>query len=230
VTIEEEVFRKTKIDFDKISEYGFKKEKTLYKYSKNIMNDTFRVDIEIDNCGIVKGKVYDLSFGDEYTNFRLKDSIGSFVGQVRDEFKNLLKDIRSGCFTREAFIYEQSNRITDEIKKKYGNEPEFEWEKFPGYATFRNRDSKKWYGIIMNLDKSKLEENSTGEVEIIDIKLEPNEIENLLKQDGFYPAYHMNKKNWITIILNNTISDEDIMSLIEKSYSYTIILNKKRQG
>lgn len=221
--IEEELFRRTKIDFDKISEYGFKKEKTLYKYSKNIMNNAFRVDIEIDNDGIVKGKVYDLSFGDEYTNFRIEDSTGSFVGQVRDEFTNLLKDIRNSCFIREAFIYEQSNRITKAIKEKYGDEPEFEWEKFPGYATFRNKNSKKWYGIIMNLDKSKLGEGSTGEVEIIDIKLDPNEIEDLLKQDGFYPAYHMNKKSWITIILDNTISDENIMSLIDKSYSYTVV-------
>lgn len=223
MTIEEELFRKTKIDFDKLIEYGFKKENTLYKYSKNIMNNTFRVEIEIDNNGIVRGKVYDLSFEEEYTNFRVEDSTGPFVGQVRAEFEKLLKDIRSSCFTRDTFIYEQSNRITKAIKEKYGDEPEFEWEKFPGYATFRNKDSKKWYGIIMNLDKSKLEENATGEVEVIDIKLEPNEMEYLLKQDGFYPAYHMNKKSWITIILNNTISDENIMSLIEKSYSYTIV-------
>ena len=222
MTIEEEIFRKTKIDFEKIIKYGFKKDKSLYKYSKNIMNNTFRVDIEIDKEGKVKGKVYDLSFGDEYTNFRIEDSTGSFVGQVRDEFKAVLKDIRSNCFTMKAFIYEQSNRITNEIREKYGDEPEFEWEKFQGYAIFRNRDSKKWYGIIMNISKSKLGENSTDEVEIINIKLEPNEIEHLLKQDGFYPAYHMNKKNWITVILNDTISDENIMSLIEKSYSYTV--------
>ncbi len=222
MTIEEELFRKTKIDFNKISKYGFKKDKSLYKYSKTIMNNTFRVDIEINNDGIVKGKVYDLTFGDEYTNFRIEDSTGSFVGQVRDEFKNVLKDIRKNCFIREDFLYEQSNRITKAIKEKYGDEPEFEWEKFPGYATFRNKDSKKWYGIIMNIDKSKLGENTTGEIEIINIKLEPNEIEYLLKQDGFYPAYHMNKKSWITIILNSTVTDEKIMSLIEKSYSYTV--------
>ena len=221
MTIEEELFRKTKIDFDKIFEYGFKKDKSLYKYSKNIMNNTFRVNIEINNDGIVKGKVYDLLFGDEYTNFRIEDNTGAFVGQVRDEYKNLLKDIRSNCCTRKSFIYDQSNRIAKAIKEKYGDEPEFEWEKFPGYATFRNKDSKKWYGIIMNIDKSKLEESSTGEIEIIDIKLEPEEIEDLLKQKGFYPAYHMNKKSWITIMLNDTISDEEIMSLIEKSYSYT---------
>ena len=224
MTIEEEIFRKTKVNIDKIYKYGFKKDKDLYKYSKNIMNNTFRVDIEIDNKGIVKGKVYELLFKYEYTNFRI-DSVGSFTEKVRDEFKNILKDIRSNCFTRNIFICDQSNRIAQAINKKYGDEPEFEWEKFSGYATFRNKNSKKWYGIIMNIDKSKLGEKSNEEVEIIDVKLDPNEITDLLKQDGFYPAYHMNKKNWITVILNNTLSDEYIMKLIDKSYSYTA-LNK----
>ncbi len=221
MTIEDELFKKTKIDFTKIIKYGFKKDKFLYKYSKNIMNNNFRVDVEINEDGVVKGKVFDLSFDEEYTNFRVEGSMGTFSNQIKKEFKNLLKDIRNNCFVTETFIYTQSNRIANLIKEKYGDEPEFEWEKFPLFATFRNKDSKKWYGIIMNLDKSKLDKKSTGEVEIINIKLEPNEVEELLKQDGFYPAYHMNKKNWITIILNDTISDEKIMNLLDKSYSYT---------
>ncbi len=222
MTIEEEIFRKTKIDLEKLIKYGFKKERDCYTYSKNIMNDAFRVDIEIDNTGRVKGQIFDLEFEDKYTNFRVEESTGAFVGQVRDEFEKVLKDIRSKCFIREVFLYEQSNRITDAIKKKYGDDPEFEWDKFPGYATFRNSNSKKWYGIIMNIDKSKLKEKSSGEVEVIDIKLEPEIIEKLLQREGFYPAYHMNKKNWITIILDNTIPDSEIMDLINESYSYTV--------
>ena len=225
MTIEEELFRRTKIDFNKIMAYGFKKNKSLYKYSQNIMNNNFRVDIEISKNGIVKGKVIDLSFDEEYTSFRVKRNIGTFANEVKEEFENLLKDIKNNCFIEEAFIYDQSNRITTLIKDKYGDNPQFEWEKFPKYATFRNKNTKKWYGIIMNIDKSKLDKKDNGEVEIIDIKLEPTKIENLLKLDGFYPAYHMNKKNWISIILNDTVSDENIMNLIDESYSYTI-LNK----
>ena len=83
------------------------------------------------------------------------------------------------------------------------------------------KDSSRTIESLAKLES--FQEKSIGKVEIIDIKLEPNEIERLLEQDGFYPAYHMNKKSWITIILNNTISDEKIMNLIEKSYSYTVI-------
>ncbi len=230
MTIEEELWKRAKIDWNKILKYGFKKENSLYKYSKNIMDDTFRIDIEISKEGIVKGKIIDLSFGEEYTNFLVEGNMGSFANQVKEEYENVLKDIRNNCSMRKDFIYEQSNRIAKEIKEKYGDDPQFEWEKFPGYATFRNKDSKKWYGIIMNIDKNKLEKKSNGEVEIIDIKLEPNEIEELLNLDGFYSAYHMNKKNWITIILNDTISDEKILKLIEKSYSYTEIKKNKAKN
>ncbi len=222
MTMEDELFKRTKMDVNKIIKYGFTKDKSSYKYSKNIMDNSFRVDIEINNAGIVNGKVYDLAFGEEYTNFRVEGSIGSFASRVKEEFENILKDIKDNCFIREDFIYDQSNRIAKAIKDKYGDEPEFEWEKFPGYATFKNQDSKKWYGIIMNLDKNKLDKKAKGEVEIINIKLEPREIEDLLKLDGFYPAYHMNKKSWISIILNDTLTDELIMSLIEKSHAFTV--------
>ncbi len=229
MTIEEEIFKKTKIDYNKIEKYGFKKDKDSYKYSKNIMNDNFRIDIEINKEGTVKGKIIDLSFNEEYTSFRIEENIGSFISEVKNEFKNLLLDIKDKCFIRIDFIYNQTNRIAKLIKEKYDSLPEFEWAKSPGFAVFRNKESKKWYGIVMNIDKSKLDRKTTGEVEIINIKLGPNEIENLLKLDGFYEAYHMNKKSWISIILNNTLKDTEIMKLIEESYSYTVIDKKPNE-
>ena len=229
MTIEEEIFKKTKADFDKIIKYGFKLKKSIYKYSKNIMNNTFRIDVEINNQGIIKTTIYDLTSGYEYTNFRIKENIGFFTKKVKDEVENLLKDIKNNCFIEEKFIFDQSNRIANKIKEKYQNEPEFEWDKFPGFATFKNKDSNKWYALIMNIDKSKLDKNTNGEVEILNIKLKPNEINNLLKQDGFYPAYHMNKKSWISITLNDIISDEKIMNLLDESYSYTKINSNKNE-
>lgn len=225
MTLEEEIFKKTQIDFAKILKYGFNKENNLYKYSQNIMNNAFRVDVLINSEGSVSGKVYDLGMEEEYTNFRLKDATGAFIAQVREEFINVLIDICNKCFQRKLFLYDQANRIAEQIKLQYGTEPEFEWDKYPGFATFRNSVSKKWYCLIMNIDKSKIDTAASGEVEVMDIKLNPNKILELLKKEGYYPAYHMNKKSWITIILDNTIADEDIMNLIAESYSYTVPKN-----
>ena len=225
MNIEKEIFKQTKINFNKLIKYGFIKDDNIYKYSKNIMNNAFRVDIKINNKGIVKGTIYDLSFKDEYTNFRIEDITGSFTSQVKDEFINILIDIKNKCFIKQLFIYDQTNRIAQLIKDRYDDEPNFEWKKFPGYATFKNSNSKKWYGLIMNLNQSKLKKGENHEVEILNIKLNSSKINNLLKRNGFLPAYHMNKKNWISIILNNTIPDTEIMDLIDESYSYTVTNN-----
>ena len=72
--------------------------------------------------------------------------------------------------------------------------------------------------LIINNNNRNKNNNKNGEVEIINIKLDNIEIKDLLKKDGFYKAYHMNKVSWISIILNDTLSDEVICSLIDKSY------------
>ena len=60
-------------------------------------------------------------------------------------------------------------------------------------------------------------------VEIINVKIEPNKLSDLLKINGIYEAYHMNKKNWISITLDGTLDDNMIFNLIDKSY---ILINK----
>ncbi|MGP1597592.1 MmcQ/YjbR family DNA-binding protein [Peptoanaerobacter stomatis] len=36
-----------------------------------------------------------------------------------------------------------------------------------------------------------------------------------------YPGYHMNHKHWISVVLNETLSDNEVMKLIENSFSLT---------
>lgn len=216
--MEEEIFQRTHVDFKKLEEYGFMKEKENYVYSRIFMNDDFRADITIDKNGNVHGKVYDLQVDDEYTNIRVEINNGAFVSSVRESYKEILKDIRKKCFNTDFFISEQANRITEYIIKKYSDEPEFLWERFPGYGVFRNKNNDKWYAAILNIDKSKIDDGS-GEVEIIDIKSDENTIQTMIRKKGYYEGYHMNKKNWLTIILDDTLSDEEIINLIDISYS-----------
>ena len=216
MTIEEKMFQKTKINYPKLLKYGFVKNKDIYTYTKNIINNHFQVIICIEK-GKVTGHIIDLNFNEEYYNFRNETFTGNYVAKIREEFEYILKDIKDKCFTNKTFIYDQTNRIIKLIKEKYHDEPQFEWEDTPDCAVFKH--PKKWYGIIMHINKIKLDFNTNEDIEIINVKLDPNEIIELLKQDGFYKAYHMNKKYWITIILDNTLSDKLIMELITKSYN-----------
>jgi len=216
LNIEKDIFKRTIVNFKQIELYGFKKENNKYIFEKNFLKDDFKAIITIDDKGIISGKVIDLQINEEYTNINT-EMTGEFINKVRESYKDILIDIRNKCFENKYFIFDQSNRINKYIKDKYNNEPEFLWNKFPGYAVYRNEKNKKWYGIIMNLDMSKLN-NGTGETEIINIKLDENKIKKLLKQKGFYEAYHMSKKDWISIILNDTLKDDEIISLLNESY------------
>lgn len=214
--IEEKIFKKTVILYDQLIPYGFKKENEKYTISKNILNDSFCIQVKIIN-GTIKGKIYDLAFQEEYTNYRMENQMGAFVGKVREEFENFLIDIRENCTNIKSFNTEQANRISNLIWKIYKDEPKFLWEKFPGYGVFINPNNKKWYAVIANINKNKISDEDK-EVEILNIKLDEKEVEQLLKQKSFYKAYHMNKKTWITIILDDSLKDEEIMNYIDKSY------------
>lgn len=218
--IEKEIFKGYQVKTEKLLTYGFSKEKDTYIFTKKIVHDTFQVTIEIKSNGTVKGKIMDLTFNEEYTNYRISWQTGEFVNQIRRIFEDILLDIRTKCYKRQYFKTEQANRIAKAIASKYGDIPEFPWDKGVEAGVFRNADTKKWYGLIMHIDKSKITKES-GNVDVLNVKLKENEILELLKKKGFYKAYHMNKKSWITILLDDTLCDEEIMRYVDESYEYT---------
>ena len=224
MNLEKDIFKRTTINFKKLIEYGFKKEKDKYIYQKSFLNNDFQAIITIDNNENISSKIIDLQINEEYINIRTEMN-GEFVNKVRESYKEILIDIKNKCTEINYFINNQTNRITKYINNKYLDKPEFLWPKFPGYGVFRNKNNNKWYGIIMNIDSSKLE-NTTDEVEIINIKLKEEKIKKLLKIKGYYKAYNMNKKDWISIILNDTLKDNEIISLIDESYN---LINEPEQ-
>ena len=168
----------------------------------------------------------DLETNYEYTLERIENQTGSFVSSLKKEIESIVTDIVEKCAKSNKFLTDQANRLAAKIEEKYQSVPEFLWKKYPGYAIFRNKENNKWYAAIMNILKEKLEKGAY-EVEIIDVKLTPEKIQSLLTRKGFYEAYHMNKKKWISIILDETLSDEDIFKYIDESYQLTQTIHTK---
>lgn len=219
MNIEQDIFQKSNVDYKKLIEYGFKMQNNNYYYSKKFHNNRFRADIIITNNGNIEGKVFDVETNEEYTNIRTTME-GTFVSSIRQEYINILYDIKDKCFNETYFIMKQSNRIVNKIFEKYKIKPEFLWKKFPNYGVFRN-ESGKWFGIIMDIDMFKLTQKEHNKVEIINVKLNEEMVRDLLEKEGYYKAYHINSKTWITINLDDKISDEVILELIDISYQNT---------
>ncbi len=227
--IEKDIFKKSKVNIEALLIYGFIKEKDNYVFTKTIMDNKFLVKIFISKLGEVHGKIYDLSFdNEEYTAYK-RINAGSFASLVKLEYENILKDIKKLCFTTDYFLFSQTNRIIKRIIEIYHDEPQFLWEDTPDACVFKNKDTNKWYALVISTDKSKLTDD-TGKTEVINIKLDSQEVEILLTKKGYYKAYHMNKKYWISIIFDDTVNDDEIIKLVEKSYAFTLKKGKKYEN
>lgn len=215
MTIEEEIFKRYDLDLSKLEKYGFCLKDNKYQFKTKI-GDDFEAIILIDLNGSVKGKVIDLNDNLEYSNIRLTNP-GPYALKVKDEYETILKDIALKCGIPKLFIFEQTNRIAKYIEDKYDILPEYLFDSTPDCGVYRNKKSKKWFGIIMQIDKSKLD-SASGLVEVMNVKVD-DLVSEAIKKKGIYKAYHMSKKYWISMVLDNTLSDEEIIKYIDISYN-----------
>ena len=230
MNIEEDIFKRAKIDFDKLSVYGFVKKENQWIYTQLFMNGEFKAIVIIDKQGQVFGEVYETDSEESYLPLRVDSMAVGYVGQVRSEYKKILENIKVHCAVENYFMGEQANRLVLHIMDKYRDSPVFPWEKFNRYGVFKNLDNGKWYALIMTIDWSILNKKFSGEVEVVNFKLNEEKIPSLVTQKGFYPAYHMNKKNWITIVLDETVCDGVLFDLLEESHAFTLDKKKRNKG
>ena len=206
------MFDKYKLVKQKLIPYGFQENKDEFILKKLIKNGEFEFTIRIMK-GNVTLQLVDTDFGDEFS----LDRQGSFSAELNAECEKILLDLREKCFEKQWFIFAQVNRLAKLINEKYGVIPEFLWDKTPDFGVFRNHQTKKWFGLVGNIAKNKITGDQTDEVEILNLNLK-GRITEFNNKVGIYPAYHMNKKNWVSIILDDTLTDDDIMWLIDISF------------
>ena len=112
----------------------------------------------------------------------------------------------------------QAQRIMDFITSEYSDKAEYLFE-HDDTAVFRKGDKKKWYAVVMNISKRRLGVQSDEKIQVLNVKLSPDEIALLVDNKGYFPAYHMNKKHWCSIALDETLCDDEIFFRIIQSYA-----------
>lgn len=112
-------------------------------------------------------------------------------------------------------------QIFDLAKASYNILPDYPWAKHPNYAVLRHHNNGKWFGLIMDISKNKLNLVGNEKIDILNLKAPKEFIGPLRKKKGIYPAYHMDKSNWIIINLSEIDNLHEIQDLIAESFALT---------
>ena len=214
-----EIFKSYQFDQEKAHAFGFVESGKVWTYSCQILQGDFFMTVSItpDN---VSFQVFDQETGDLYPQVHMESMRGSFVGSVREACLEILYQIRKACFDVQDFICPQTKRIMAQVQEDYGNQLEYLWEKSPDAAVLRHEGNQKWYAVLMRIPWDKLDKGREGLVEAVNLK--HDQVADLLSQKGIYPAFHMNKRYWLSLTLDDSLQDEEVIELIERSWNLTV--------
>ena len=225
MTIEQELFAAYRPNKDKLVEFGFVCFNDVYTFSITFHDGEFEALIVVDEHGVLSGKVIEKEFGDEYFQLRNESFQGGFVGEIREKYKEILLEIRDYCFSKQPFVSNQANRLAILINERYHEHPDYPFDKpqIKDYGVFRYHGNNKWYGLIMNVNKSVFGgENKEEYVDVINVRIDESRRDKILKEKVIYPSYHMNKQKWVSILLDESLSDEEVMEYIDWSRNFMI--------
>ena len=213
-----EIFKAYQFNSKKAKEYGFVENQGVWTYSSTILQGDFLMMVTVED-GDLSFQVYDQETGELYPQVHMESMRGTFVGTVREACLEVLYSIRKACFEVQEFLCPQTKRIMTLVQEKYGNQLEYLWEKSPDTAVLRHEDNQKWYAILMRIPWDRLDKGREGLVEAVNLK--HDQVADLLSQNGIYPAFHMNKRYWISLPLDETLTDEKVLELFERSWFLT---------
>ena len=209
------IFRSAKIKKESLEAAGFEtSDGTTYEMNTTVSNATFNANITLslsEQTLIVH--LFDSATGEKYALFDMPSSHGAFVASLREEVQNIIEEIRTKCF--------ETNNLKDDyiawIKTQFGAEPDFPWPDTPDYCVFRC-PNEKWFALIMKIKYRQIGLTGDEAVWVVNMKASQDEIPNLIDKKSIFPAWHMNKKHWITVLLTAATDFNKLCELTQKSY------------
>ena len=207
-----------KIDFKKLEKFGFKLKDNSYYYQTLLLKNQFKMSVKISLDNSIFTEIIDTETNEPYVLHLLEMKRSGYSEKVCKAYSEVLEKIKKECFEDEIFKANYTKEIITYVKNKYEDKLEFLWEKSPKNAVIRRKSSNKWYAVILTVSKRKLNLDCDEIIEVINLHNIAEEIEKLIDNKKYFPAYHMNKKYWCTICLDGTVELKEIYKLIDISY------------
>lgn len=110
----------------------------------------------------------------------------------------------------------------------YGTSPDYPFDEDFETAVLRHTDNRKWYAIVMKVSRRKFGFDSDEMIDVVNLKLPTEMFGSFGAADGVYPAYHMNKLHWISVLLPDE-PEETVQFLVNVSFEATKVKDKKKR-
>ncbi len=107
------------------------------------------------------------------------------------------------------------------IEETYGISPDYPFSDDLVTAVFRHPGNRKWFALAMHIPKEKLGIREDGRIDVVNVKCPPEVIESYRGHPGIYPAYHMNRNHWLSLILDGRLDESVLTFLLGISYDLT---------
>ena len=111
----------------------------------------------------------------------------------------------------------------------YGTSPDYPFDEDFETAVLRHTDNKKWYALVMRVSRRKFGFDSDEVIDVVNLKLPTEMFGSFDAADGVYPAYHMNKLHWISVLLP-AAPDDVVQFLVNVSFEATKSSKRSKQS
>ena len=201
------------VDMQKAPAYGFVQEGEKLILRKALPETEFYAVVTLAGKTL-EVNVFDSDTDEEYLPFNVADNISGYVMSVREKAELLLEDIKAQCLMKSNVKL----LLMDYCSQRFGTVPEAPWPETPENFTFKTVRKNKWYALFMTIPYKSLGIEKAGKIDALNIKLPPAKILQLVDRQHFYPAYHMNKKHWLTVLLQKDLDILQVQELLAESY------------
>ena len=89
----------------------------------------------------------------------------------------------------------------------YGTSADYPFDEDFETAVLRHASTRKWYAIVMRVSRRKFGFERDEIIDVVNLKLPTEMFGSFGAADGVYPAYHMNKLHWISVLLPDAPED-----------------------
>lgn len=186
---------------EKLLDYGFTQEDKAVILNRKL-DDDFYVLVVYDSENLT-AEVYDADSNEKYALLDVKTANGAFVNGIRQKVMDLLNDISTRCFENTDLKTNYVHWLETELQTK----GEYPWEDDTTSAVYRCKN-QKWFALVMKIKFKNLGFESDEPVWVVNLKTDAEKIPELVDRKSIFPAWHMNKKYWITVVLT-TVTDFD---------------------